>query len=236
MGDDWKEVCWLPEPLQQTKKLLPSEAKWQPNSPNSINQPSTSKASETLDQSSDECSPFRRGLEICSMDSSYLSENNPTSNDNQIVPDNKNTDESCKERHMSIDSAGDSGIGDGSNSIDSSSINSRLLLEDTSRKQKATYKLKCIADLLPPQTYFLEPPSRYIFPGAEVCLDEWDNSDLEQSSSDDSGSESDEGENNSNMEFCSSSQVIRNICDDSMSSGSDYEAPPIKRIKRNYLS
>lgn len=220
MGDDWKEVCWLPQPLQQAKKLLPGDVKWQPNS---AEEPSTSNAAIS---SRDECSSFHRSLEICSMDSSS------TTNDNQIVPENKNADDTCKERHMSIDSAGDSGIGDGSNSVDGTSINSRVLLEDTSRKQKAIYKLKCIADLLPSQTFYLDPPSRYIFPGAEVCCDEWDNSDLEDSgSSEDSDSESEE---ENNME-CTSTRENVNISDDSMSSSSEYDlAPPVKRVKRNY--
>nr|CAH7760117.1 unnamed protein product [Callosobruchus chinensis] len=115
-------------------------------------------------------------------------------------------EESKKERHMSIDSARDSGIGENSNftdrceessdetegatssssrrfELDSEShvmTSSDSMLQDNNSQSTTPTDLRgywqpkvkrSLADRLPHNAFHLVPPSRYIFPGAEVFYD-----------------------------------------------------------------
>ncbi|XP_021936542.1 NAD-dependent protein deacetylase sirtuin-1 isoform X2 [Zootermopsis nevadensis] len=139
--------------------------------------------------------------------------------------DSKNTGVSSTEsncslvvhRHMSVDSMRDSGIGDGSNSVGSSSgviTKERHMSVDSSDDQpksdgdleglRACWQPKIresLAARLPENSYYFLAPNRYIFPGAEVYYDPDDNEQSSYSSSS-SSSSSDEGDsaNNSSAE------------------------------------
>lgn len=107
-----------------------------------------------------------------------------------------------KERHISIDSARDSGIGENSNFADkyddtsdedpgeksssgfhldlpaSSSSSSGHCIKQTHSERFSDLRgywqpklKKSLADRLPENSFHLIPPSRYIFPGAEVFYD-----------------------------------------------------------------
>lgn len=91
---------------------------------------------------------------------------------------------SIKERHMSIDSARDSGIGENSNFTDLETNDDTKM--DDNKKELNVYESasttdlrglwqpkvkKSLADRLAPNSFHLIPPSRYIFPGAEVFYD-----------------------------------------------------------------
>lgn len=123
-----------------------------------------------------------------------------------------------KERHMSVDSARDSGIGENSNFTDArfdESADEKLdELEDADVGFSGAVKQESIADMrglwqpkikrslverLPEGCFYLVEPSRYIFPGAEVyydpdekfrCTEESssDSSDSESENADDDGS------------------------------------------------
>lgn len=103
-------------------------------------------------------------------------------------------DKSPKERHISVDSARDSGIGEGSNLPDTYSMGKNENLRNL-WEPKIKHSL---ADRLPKNMYYLVTPSRYIFPGAEVFYDpdeKYGFSDDDSSSdSDDSDSDSDDKE------------------------------------------
>lgn len=101
-----------------------------------------------------------------------------------------------KERHISIDSARDSGIGENSNFADTLDENNEekdsfhmdngrnpstsegFVKDGNSSKRFSDLRgywqpkvKKSLADRLPPNSFHLIPPSRYIFPGAEVFYD-----------------------------------------------------------------
>ncbi|KAJ4443964.1 hypothetical protein ANN_05753 [Periplaneta americana] len=118
-------------------------------------------------------------------------------------------------RHMSVDSMRDSGIGDGSNSVGSSSgivTKERHMSVDSSDEQpkseddiealRACWQPKIresLATRLPDNSFYLLAPNRYIFPGAEVYYDPDDNEQSTYSSSS-SSSESSDSANNSSAE------------------------------------
>lgn len=107
-----------------------------------------------------------------------------------------------KERHISIDSARDSGIGDSCNLTDSCSSNTKndVDIYDSSHVGMANFwepKLKrSLEARLPENTYYLVPPNRYIFPGAEVFYDPDENYTF----SDDESSDSDSSDNDSSSD------------------------------------
>ncbi|PNF42289.1 hypothetical protein B7P43_G05536 [Cryptotermes secundus] len=121
-------------------------------------------------------------------------------------------------RHVSVDSMRDSGIGDGSNSVDSSSgvvTKERRMSVDSSEDQpksegdleelRTCWQPKIresLAARLQENTYFLLTPNRYIFPGAEVYYDpdEEQSSCSSSSSSSSSCSNSSDSANNSSAE------------------------------------
>lgn len=103
---------------------------------------------------------------------------------------------SVKERHISIDSARDSGIGENSNFADAldenndeketfhidmgrnPSTSDNYMKEGPDSKRFSDLRgywqpkvKKSLADRLPESSFHLIPPSRYIFPGAEVYYD-----------------------------------------------------------------
>ncbi|ERL91577.1 hypothetical protein D910_08907, partial [Dendroctonus ponderosae] len=141
------------------------------------------------------------------------SNNNPGSSGQETICSCQTDGKSTKERHISIDSALDSGIGENSNftdletesgkegssnfatdlSSESSSCNvkgSETCLNEKSNDMRSYWQPKAkrsLAERLPPNSYHLVAPSRYIFPGAEVYYDP----DEKSSSSDDEDSSSD---------------------------------------------
>lgn len=100
---------------------------------------------------------------------------------------------SVKERHISIDSARDSGIGENSNFTDNLDENNDIFPIENGRNSsnsecytkgaQSSKKFsdlrgywqpkvkKSLADRLPENSFHLVPPNRYIFPGAEVYYD-----------------------------------------------------------------
>lgn len=114
---------------------------------------------------------------------------------------------SYKERHISVDSARDSGIGENSN-LDPIKYESADEVEKEEAEPSADDFLKraeetptnladlrglwqpkvkkSLVDRLPKDSYYLIPPNRYLFPGAEVYYDP----DEKFNSSDESSSDS----------------------------------------------
>lgn len=103
-----------------------------------------------------------------------------------------------KERHMSVDSARDSGIGDNSNFTDVEEHTETGgggcgSTEDSLTDLRGFWQPKVkrsLVDRLPPNSFHLIPPSRYIFPGAEVYYDPDEKLSYEDSSSDSQESDS----------------------------------------------
>ncbi|PSN54664.1 hypothetical protein C0J52_01051 [Blattella germanica] len=132
-------------------------------------------------------------------------------------PGVSSTDGNCGSvvyRHMSVDSMRDSGIGDGSNSVGSSSGVTKerhMSLDSHDEQPKSEDDLEALracwqpkireslAARLPENCYYLLTPNRYIFPGAEVYYDPDDNEQSAYSSSS-SNSESSDSANNSSGE------------------------------------
>lgn len=106
---------------------------------------------------------------------------------------------------MSVDSARDSGIGENSNFTDveeqrcsgvgdDNSNTSSSLLHDLRGFWQPKIK-RSLIERLPNDTFYLIPPSRYIFPGAEVLYDPDDKLSYEDSSSSDTLDSESECEN-----------------------------------------
>lgn len=91
-----------------------------------------------------------------------------------------------KERHMSVDSARDSGIGENSNFTDLEPIDEKITDISQSEEKISCFEStsssdlkgfwqpkikKSLADRLPVKSFYLVKPSRYIYPGAEVYYD-----------------------------------------------------------------
>lgn len=99
---------------------------------------------------------------------------------------------------MSVDSARDSGIGDNSNFTDveehpEAGSGGCGSAEDSLTDLRGFWQPKVkrsLVDRLPPDSFYLIPPSRYIFPGAEVYYDPDEKLSYEDSSSDSQDSES----------------------------------------------
>lgn len=102
---------------------------------------------------------------------------------------------SAKERHMSLDSTRDSGIGDSCNSVDSSVDKERdTNTESTSDSTSNSWNKakESLASRLPLNCFHFVAPSRYIFPGAEVFVDRSSYSDTDSESGSDSHDSTDE--------------------------------------------
>ncbi|XP_065156391.1 NAD-dependent protein deacetylase sirtuin-1-like isoform X2 [Atheta coriaria] len=216
LGDSWKESIYEPEMLKETLHLLPISSK-------------PTKDCQCVDESCINCDCKQKTLSI-------------------------------KERHMSVDSARDSGIGENSNFtdvetvkdideieikkldtdnflpsfdselasadflpkdkddlitsgcstsihepnsfaniLDSSTENKDVTQESETNDDLSGYwepkQKRSITDRLPPNSYYLINPSRYIFPGAEVYYDPDEKcSYLENTSSDSSDSDDSDAE------------------------------------------
>lgn len=215
MGGSWKEGTWLSEPLQETIQLLPpvpvlpsfchsdntQDAQASPASILSSNacqlleNTSGSKQDNQNRTSRDNTLSVDSQISLCTDDNmTVINEESQEACNSEDAKDGKNQ----KERHISIDSARDSGIGEGSNLTDGYSLGKNESLRNL-WEPKVKYSL---ADRLPKNMYYFIHPSRYIFPGAEVFYDpdeKYGFSDDDDSSSDSDLSDS-ESETDSKFE------------------------------------
>lgn len=211
MGGPWSEGCWLPEPLVETFQLLPPEEPSFYSSYTQNNTVTSAQVSPNIENESQLLEESALNKErIC--DSS--SDNKLCSDD--FIPSSNFAEETCciediseikstiKERHISVDSARDSGIGEGSNLPDGclSAKN-----EDTMKNLWEPKVKHSLAERLPKHKYYLVPPSRYIFPGAEVYYDPdekygySDEEEEELSETESTESESDKESDNGESKF-----------------------------------
>lgn len=243
MGSPWEQGVYNPEKLRETLHLLPLQESedalhnklnsetssilldnmLEKNQNNLYDcQDSTKSSSSSLEQNVE--NSFNCVLEEAEKQTSII-------NKQFSVPEEEISDsmelKSIKERHMSIDSARDSGIGENSNFTDVEKfevldeINERTSdtqescplnknqteTSDTSTSDLRGYWLpkikKNMADRLPRNSFYLVPPSRYIFPGAEIFYDPNEKYTYfdDTSSSDSSESESENETDNPNSSF-----------------------------------
>ncbi|KAK3914061.1 NAD-dependent protein deacetylase sirtuin-1 [Frankliniella fusca] len=111
---------------------------------------------------------------------------------------------SAKERHMSLDSTRDSGIGDSCNSVDSSVDKDRdINTESTSDTTSSSWNKakESLASRLPVNCFHFVTPSRYIFPGAEVFVERSNFNDSSSESESDSHESTDESFEDQEMEI-----------------------------------
>ncbi|KAJ8972478.1 hypothetical protein NQ314_000171 [Rhamnusium bicolor] len=265
LGNMWEEGIYTSQVLQQAPTLLPlvePTFEFEKNCLTNISE-KDSKETEPNCTVNDKLKSYKTEeiqckCNISTKSSSLIVEKDIESNNctchvnfnksiiNKENEINLNLDiKSVKERHMSIDSARDSGIGDNSNFTDletkyddmsdensdenqkqeegsnfhlelinnpqntSSSSESYIKESQSFEGSSSTSDLrgywqpkvkKSLADRLPPNSFHLIPPSRYIFPGAEVFYDPDEKLHYEgdSSTSDTSESESEtESPNNS---------------------------------------
>ncbi|KAJ8976872.1 hypothetical protein NQ317_001196 [Molorchus minor] len=229
-GNMWEEGVYSSQILEQAHTLLPLD---EPD----LNIKDTLKSNLTADKETEPICTLKENTKCYKTQESHCrcpvstkhsplnSDKEPESNNctchvnlNRSIID-KDSDsinfdlKTVKERHMSIDSARDSGIGENSNFTDletkyddMSDENSRKIQSRKTRAVVFTWSCssdlrgywqpkikKSLADRLPSNSFHLIPPSRYIFPGAEVYYDPDEKLHYEgdSSSSDTSDSESD---------------------------------------------
>ncbi|XP_056630819.1 NAD-dependent protein deacetylase sirtuin-1 isoform X1 [Diorhabda sublineata] len=191
LGSNWEEGVYSSQVLKLTNTLLPLE------DPPPLE---VQHKSSTLDFTRPIESEYSRCICTSTNSSSLSTEANAESHCTcfhykSINHDSELETKIVKERHMSIDSAKDSGIGDNSNFTDkydesdengeekSSSFCLEICNEPSTSSEnfrKNTSDLrgywqpkvkKSLADRLPENSFHLIPPCRYIFPGAEVYYD-----------------------------------------------------------------
>lgn len=178
MGQQWKDGVHSSEVLQETLHLLPVEEDPELKSLRGRKRKNCDLDDDDSNQVSSE--DVAKSMEI----------------------------KSAKERHISIDSARDSGIGENSNFTDmdkfevsdsqeSCSTHFNPEVESDSASDLRGYwqpKIKKnMGDRLPPKSYYLMPPSKYLFPGAEVFYDPHEKcSYLDTSESSESESDADQ--------------------------------------------
>ncbi|XP_057336807.1 NAD-dependent protein deacetylase sirtuin-1 [Microplitis mediator] len=109
-----------------------------------------------------------------------------SSNDSEELLDSDKSN--AKSRHISIDSAIDSGLGDSCNSVDSSDDKSTIEQGDSKRHnlQRHCWQpevKESLASRLPENTYYQVSPGKYIFTGAEIYIEPDDYEQLSSSSS-----------------------------------------------------
>lgn len=192
-------------PLQEDETSLPSPPPEQP--------PSEQPKQQTTETEPNSSTSFYQQLNIKRQESVVCNCNNSsTNNKSSSSLENNNSSsgksvcacaersinnmvQQSKERHMSVDSARDSGIGENSNFTDVEEH--RISVEDESSSMhdlRGFWQPKVkrsLVDRLPHDSFYLVPPSRYIFPGAEVFYDPDDEKlSYEDSSSDSLESES----------------------------------------------
>lgn len=171
----------MDEPLKETTQLLPPPTKQTPSfclsdntqdntvssaqvSPKVDNESQLTEESTKPDQLCDSSSDNNK---LCSGD--FLHDGNnfmEGSQDTLCNDDMKEIKNMIKERHISVDSARDSGIGECSNLTDGLNKN-----EDSMKNLWEPKVKHSLAERLPKNMYYVVPPSRYIFPGAEVYYD-----------------------------------------------------------------
>lgn len=202
MGEKWEEGISTSERLQQAETLRPLKDTFlhaedlKETEPNCIENGSHFglEARNSCCQNSTKCSSsnLENKLESNNCKCHVSVNKSIKSNVSETNVDIK----SVKERHISIDSARDSGIGENSNFADNldenneekdifhietcrNSTNSEnYAKEGHSSKRFSDLRgywqpkvKKSLADRLPENSFHLVPPSRYIFPGAEVYYD-----------------------------------------------------------------
>ncbi|XP_022906438.1 NAD-dependent protein deacetylase sirtuin-1 [Onthophagus taurus] len=200
LGNSWSDPVYRNQLLKETVQLLP----WIKEDPILCPPPTIPK---TLEDAACKCS-FSNNKNICDKKPSSSGQNLNQINhpsgcvctlSNQPVDsssfeflhdDSGYARDSIKERHESIDSARDSGIGDNSNFMDGDTMTETVTMSDMRGYWQPKEK-RSIAERLPKDSFYLIPPSRYIFPGAEVYYDP-DNYLDNSSSSDSTESESEQ--------------------------------------------
>lgn len=229
MGERWEEGTSSSQKLTHAEILLPLKETIFPAE-------NERPANENLNETEPNCIENINNCEIegrncCCQNSTKCSSSNLDSNfckchvsaNKSIKPNNNelNVDsKSVKERHISIDSARDSGIGENSNfadNLDENNEDKDMFHIETGRNPSNTESYtkegqsskrfsdlrgywqpkvkKSLADRLPENSFHLMPPSRYIFPGAEVYYDPDEKLHYEGDSSSSSSSDIDsEGE------------------------------------------
>lgn len=228
MGESWEEIIYSEDKLEETLHLLPVPDE-KPiilpvESENIDDSIQYTDVKSEIDNLSHRFST--KSSSSTEIDSSSFME--PEKQTSIITNDYSTTEEdamdsmelkSVKERHMSIDSARDSGIGDNSNFTDVekfemtddmndgndvAEIESQNKLNKENNKKTTLWQSKnkrSLADRLPPNSFYLIPPSRYIFHGAEIFYDPnekltyFDDTSTSDSSDSDSDTENDNTHN-----------------------------------------
>lgn len=236
LGNAWEEGIYNPEQLEEVTQLLPLEKPTE----NEVSGlcPDLTKESES-DETEPNCTVYEtlnikkqenicncifstktssltvdkdlKSICTCNVDyekqMSIINKQSVTDHNPPASPDLTHT----KERHMSVDSARDSGIGENSNLTDVDTIKyDESADESTENANEASTSFGCneevsasdmrglwqpkikqsLVDRLPKKSFYVVHPSRYIFPGAEVYYDP----DEKFHSLGDSGSDSSENE------------------------------------------
>lgn len=191
LGDRWEDGISSTQKLQQAEILLPLQETLSQNEDDKT-EPNYTESFATFESEENNCC-----CQKSTKNSSLNVENQLESNSckchvssKKSIKNNINEDDdlgikTVKERHISIDSARDSGIGENSNFADN--------LDDNNEEKDAFHHAdsdahcskrysdlrgywqpkvkKSLADRLPEHSFHLIPPCRYIFPGAEVFYD-----------------------------------------------------------------
>lgn len=234
LGTKWEEGVFSEQKLEQASTLLPLEEQVLPvedekcfkKKINKNSEPNSKVDSSKLESLDYQCSCLN-STKFSSLTVEDLESVNCKCHSKSIKESNLDV-KVVKERHISIDSARDSGIGENSNFADKyddtsdedgveksntfhlnlpASSSSNCLRESQTERYSDLRgywqpKLKrSLAERLPNNSFHLIPPSRYIFPGAEVFYDpdEKLHYEVDSSSSDSSDIESDVECNNASV-------------------------------------
>lgn len=200
MGDKWKECVYNEDKLKETLHLLP----WRRNENYTNFDYKIGEDTTTSDsvEVSATCSKEKCPGDLTNPSSSlqinynqYINTLSINSNSTEQMVNSDNA-KSIKERHISTDSAKDSGIGENSNftDIDTSkfdeetvknveqlnvvNVNESSTSELTTSSETSDMKdfwqpkeKRSITERLSDKCFYLIHPSRYIFPGAELYID-----------------------------------------------------------------
>ncbi|XP_072400041.1 NAD-dependent protein deacetylase sirtuin-1 [Diabrotica undecimpunctata] len=222
LGNHWEEGIYSSQTLHHASTLLPLE---NPPLQEIQDKPPIPSLDFNYPHESDSSHCICKSTNSSSLSTDVTTETQCLCFTYKSINDSELENKSGKERHMSIDSAKDSGIGENSNFTDKyesdengeekSATNICLeIYNDSSTSsegfRKSTSDLrgywqpkvkKSLADRLPENAFHLIPPSRYIFPGAEVFYDpdEKLHYEVDTSNSEDSESESECGSQNCSL-------------------------------------
>lgn len=241
LGNAWEEGIYNPEQLDEVTQLLPLEETLHAENKVSESCPDPTTNESKKDETEPNCTMYEKlnikrqenicncifstktssltvdkdlkSICTCNVDyekqMSIINKQSVTDHKPPVSPDLTH----IKERHMSVDSARDSGIGENSNLTDvdtvkydesadesleivneastSFSYNEEVNASDMRGLWQPKIK-RSLVDRLPTKSFYLVHPSRYIFPGAEVYYDPDEKfTCLEDSSSDSSENELD---------------------------------------------